>query len=206
MKIALVNTDWMQYNENHSNKAVTQHINLTESESIMDIKQLNSKIKLIRTNGAKLDALIQEAAIGCIEHAAAHGDVRPANQLWDAMPQGSRRNALGMYLVEYGAMRVNTGKDKEQARFKFQKDFETDLAAARAVMWYSFKPEKDLAEEFNLSGKLQGLLKAYNKALSDGRTIKASPDEVKVLKSLAAAMRVHENIKATVKLKGHLAA
>ena len=89
----------------------------------MDIKQLNSKIKLIKTNGAKLDALIQEVALGCIEHAAAHGDVRPANQLWEVMPNGSRRNALGMYLCHYGAMRVNTGKDKEQARFKFQKDF-----------------------------------------------------------------------------------
>ena len=171
----------------------------------MDIKQLNSKIKLIRTNGAKLDALIQEAAIGCIEHAAEHGDVRPANQLWDAMPQGSRRNALGMYLCQYGAMRVNTGKDKEQARFKFKKDFETDVAAARAVMWYSFKPEKDLAEEFNLTGKLQSLLKAYNKAVSDGQTIKASPDEVQALASLAAVLRVQENIKATVKLEGHVA-
>ena len=171
----------------------------------MDIKQLSSKIKLIKTNGAKLDALIQEAAIGCIEHAAEHGDVRPANQLWEAMPNGSRRNALGMYLVEYGAMRVNTGKDKEQARFKFQKDFETDVAAARAVMWHSFKPEKDLAEEFNLSSKLHGLLKAYNKALSDGQAIKATPDEIQVLTSLAAALRVQENIKATVKLEGHLA-
>ena len=172
----------------------------------MDIKQLNSKIKLIRTNGAKLDALIQEAAIGCIEHAAAHGDVRPANQLWDAMPNGSRRNALGMYLVQYGAIRINTGKDKEQARFKFQKDFETDITAARAVMWYSFKLEKDLAAEFNLHGKLQALLKAYNKALSDGQAIKATPDEIQVLESLAAALRVHENIKATVKLEGHLVA
>ncbi len=172
----------------------------------MDIKQLNSKIKLIRTNGAKLDALIQEVAIGCIEHAAAHGDVRPANQLWDAMPNGSRRNALGMYLCQYGAIRINTGKDKDQARFKFKKDFETDITAASAVMWYSFKPEKDLAEEFNLSGKLQGLMKAYTKAVSDVQTIKASPDEIQVLKSLAAAMRVQENIKATIKLEGHLAA
>ena len=172
----------------------------------MDIKQLSSKIKLIRTNGAKLDVLIQEAAIGCIEHAAAHGDVRPANQLWDAMPQGSRRNALGMYLCQYGAMRVNTGKDKDQARFKFQKEFETDITAARAVMWHSFKPEKDLAEEFNLSSKLQSLLKAYNKAVSDGQAIKATPDEIQVLTSLAAAVRVQDNIKATVKLKEHLAA
>ena len=171
----------------------------------MDIKQLSSKIKLIKTNGAKLDALIQEAALGCIEHAAEHGDVRPANQLWEAMPNGSRRNALGMYLVEYGAIRINTGKDKEQARFKFQKDFETDVTAARAVMWYSFKPEKDLAEEFNLSGKLQSLLKAYNKALSDGQAIKATPDEIQVLESLAAVLRVHENIKATIKLEEHLA-
>ena len=181
-------------------------LTLTESENIiMDIKQLNRKISLIRTNGAKLDALIQEAALGCIEHAAAHGDVRPANQLWEAMPNGARRNALGMYLVEYGAIRVNTGKDKE-ARFKFKKDFETDVIAASAVMWYSFKPEKDLAEEFNLSGKLQSLLKAYNKALSDGQSIKASPDEVKILESLAAALRVQENIKATIKLEEHLAA
>ena len=172
----------------------------------MDIKQLSSKIKLIKTNGAKLDALIQEAALGCIEHAAEHGDVRPANQLWEAMPNGSRRNALGMYLVEYGAIRVNTGKDKEQSRFKFKKDFETDVTAARAVMWYSLKTEKDLAEEFNLSGKLQGLLKAYSKAVSDGQAIKATPDEIQVLTSLAAAMRVQENIKATIKLEGHLAA
>ena len=172
----------------------------------MDIKQLSNKIKLIKTNGAKLDALVQEAAIGCIEHAAEHGDVRPANQLWLAMPNGSRRNSLGMYLVEYGAIRINTGKDKEAARFKFQKDFETDITAARAVMWYSFKPEKDLAEEFNLSGKLQSLLKAYNKALSEGQAIKATPDEIQALTSLAAAMRVHENIKATIKLEEHLAA
>ena len=172
----------------------------------MDIKQLNSKIKLIRTNGAKLDILIQEAAIGCIEHAAEHGDVRPANQLWEAMPNGSRRNALGMYLCQYGAMRVNTGKDKDQARFKFQKDFETDVTAARAVMWYSFKPEQDLAEEFNLTRKLQSLLKAYTKAVSDGQAIKASPDEIQVLTSLASVLRVQENIKATIKLEGHLAA
>ena len=172
----------------------------------MDIKQLNSKIKLIRTNGAKLDALIQEAAIGCIEHAAAHGDVRPANQLWDAMPNASRRNALGMYLCQYGAVRVNTRKDKEQSRFKFKKDFETDVAAARAVMWYSLKLEKDLAEEFNLSGKLRGLLKAYAKALSDGQAIKATPDEIQVLEALAATMRIQENIKATVKLEANIAA
>ena len=172
----------------------------------MDIKKLNSKIKLIKTNGAKLDNLIQEAAIGCIEHAAAHGDVRPANQLWLAMPNGSRRNALGMYLCQYGAIRINTGKDKEQSRFKFKKEFETDVAAARAVMWYSFKPEKDLAEEFNLSGKLQSLLKAYNKALSDGQAIKATPEEIQVLTSLASALRVQENIKATVKREGHLGA
>lgn len=172
----------------------------------MDIKQLNSKIKLIRTNGAKLDALIQEVAVGCIEHAAAHGDVRPANQLWEAMPNGSRRNALGMYLCQYGAVRVNTGKDKEQARFKFQKEFETDITAARAVMWYSFKLEKDLAEEFNLSRKLQTLLSAYNKALADGQAIKATPDEIQVLKSLAAALRVQDNVKATIKMEGHLAA
>ena len=172
----------------------------------MDIKQLSSKIRLIKTNGAKLDALIQEAAIGCIEHAAAHGDVRPANQLWDAMPNGSRRNALGMYLCQYGAIRINTGKDKEAARFKYHKDFETDITAASAVMWYSFKPEKDLAEEFNLSGKLKSLLKAYTKAVSDGQTIKASPDEIQVLKSLAAVLHTQENIKATVKLEEHLAA
>ena len=172
----------------------------------MDIKQLSSKIKRIKTNGAALDALIQEVAVGCIEHAAAHGDVRPANQLWDAMPKGSRRNALGMYLCQYGAMRVNTGKDKEQSRFKFKKDFETDAAAAARVMWYSFKPEKDLAEEFNLSGKLQYLLKAYNKALSDGQAIKATPDEIQVLEAWAAALRVQENIKATIKLEEHLAA
>ena len=172
----------------------------------MNIKELSSKIKLIRTNGAKLDALIQAVAVGCIEHAAEHGDVRPANQLWDAMPNGSRRNALGMYLCQYGAIRVNTGKDKDQARFKFKKDFETDAAKAARVMWYSFKPEKDLAEEFNLHGKLQSLLKAYNKALSDGQAIKATPDEIQVLESLAAALRVQENIKATVKIEEHLAA
>ena len=172
----------------------------------MNIKELNSKIKLIRTNGAKLDALIQEAALGCIEHAANHGDVRPANQLWEAMPNGSRRNALGMYLCEYGAMRVNTGKDKDEARFKFQKDFETDVATAKAVMWHSFKPERDLSEEFNLSGKLQGLLKAYTKAVSEGQAIKASPDEIQVLESLAAALRVQDNIKATAKIEAHLAA
>ena len=65
----------------------------------MDIKRLNNKIQTIQNNGAKLDALIKEAALGCIEYAAEHGDVRPANQLWEAIPNGARRNALGMYFV-----------------------------------------------------------------------------------------------------------
>ena len=49
------------------------------------------------------------------------------------------------------------------------------------------------------------LLKAYTKAVSDGQAIKATPDEIQVLESLAAALRVQENIKATIKLEEHLA-
>ena len=46
----------------------------------------------------------------------------------------------------------------------------------------------------------------HQMGLTFGQAIKATPDEIQVLTSMAAALRVQENIKATIKLEGHLAA
>lgn len=166
----------------------------------MELKTLKTKIANIKSSGAKLDNNIQEAAIGCLEHIEQHGDVRILNDLWNAMPNGSRRNALGLYVLEFGKVRLNTGKDKEQNRFRYNKNGTTNLEGAIAIMWSSFKKEPDLASSFDLTAKLRSVLNAYNKAKQNGLKIKASDDDLAMMAALAQSAEVEKNLKQAEKL------
>lgn len=152
----------------------------------METKQLLTLISRIKTNGSKLDSLIQEAALGCIAQAEQHGNVIPANRLWLAMPAGARRNALGVYLCTYGKMRVNTGKDKDENRFRLNKQGSTNLEEAQAVMWHSMTKEKKLEKEFDLTKRLLAVLKQYKQHINDLELTAEQARAIEALEVLAA--------------------
>jgi len=130
----------------------------------METKKLNQLIASIKRGGAKLDAQIQEAALGCLMQLEEHGNSTPLNMLWEAMPKGSRRNALGVWACKYGKARISTGKDG--VRFKLNKEAATDLEAAAANPWYEQTKERALEKEFSLQTRFQSLLRDYKKHIN----------------------------------------
>lgn len=67
--------------------------------------------------GAKLDTMIQHAAVHAIGHAIAHGDIKYANELLEALPKGGRKQAFVKYIETYGPFAYST-QAKKFAYFK----------------------------------------------------------------------------------------
>lgn len=133
-------------------------------------------IEDIRATGKKLDNMIQVAACSVIQHVEKHGDITLVNTLIDAMPNGSRVNALRDFIATFGKVSY----DDAAKAFTFDKAKKTDLAGAQAIMWTEFKPEQAYVA-FDLQALLASVLKKADKALSD------APQEVDL--ELLAALR-----------------
>lgn len=130
-----------------------------------DIKTIKAAIKSIRERGAKLDNDIQLTALDTLQHAGAHGDVTLVNELYLAMPAGSRRSALAEWLITFGKVKANEGKNKAEQPFKFAPDKTEDFETGRATMWHTMgSPEKNPEEVFDLQKALAALLKKASKA------------------------------------------
>lgn len=128
---------------------------------------IKSAIKSIRTTGAKFDALVQSTGLDILAHIDAHGDVSLANELFAAMPKGSRTASLAGWLMAYGKLRANTGKDKAINPFRFDGNKTTDLESASATHWATFgKPEQEPDQVFDLAKALASLLRKAEQAES----------------------------------------
>ncbi len=149
-----------------------------------DIVTLRKAIKEIGVSGAKLDALIQETAVGVVEHHAEHKATELVNELFLAMPKGSRKTAMASWLLAYAAVVVNTDANTKTGRpFVGAKDaagkwHKVDKPEAAAEdMWYNHKPEKAIDETFDLQKAVASILARAGKAgvlkHGDGDTLKA---------------------------------
>ena len=136
---------------------------MTKSK-IMDKAAIEKAIDSIAKAGKKLDGDIQAAAVGCINHIEACGDVRLFNRLFLAMPKGARKGALTQWALAFGKVEANTGDNKKEAPFIYAKDKATDLAGAIGNPWYDFAPEKAPDEMFDVRKALTALLNRAGKA------------------------------------------
>ena len=121
-----------------------------------------SAIEDIRSTGKKLDNMIQIAACSVIQHVGKHGDITLVNTLVEAMPQGSRVNALRDFIGTFSKAEY----DEATKAFKFNKEKKTDLVGAQAIMWTEFKPEQAYVA-FDLQKLLASVLKKADAALKD---------------------------------------
>lgn len=116
--------------------------------------------------GKKLDQMIQVAGLSCLHHVEEHKDVTVLVNLFEAMPQGSRKKALLDWVLKYGKVLGNyddkgiLSKDKP---FLFDRKGATDLVGAEAEPWYNCAPDK-LEVPMDFLKLLDSLLKKADKA------------------------------------------
>ncbi len=135
---------------------------------ILDAAGIDAAIVSIGKSGAKLDALIQQAAVSVVDHIEKHGDITLANRLQVNMPKGSRSNALTAFLLATAKVKVRvlpqdaTKAMKEAFKdmpFEFNRDGKTDMAGALAKPWHEFKKPKSVQEEFGAKELKAGILR-----------------------------------------------
>lgn len=152
----------------------------------MDKTQIVEAIRSIEGRGKKLDNDIQLTGLSVLAHIAKHGEVSLFIKLFNAMPQGSRRNALVAWAVDLGQVSVNMDKDtKKEFPFLFNKEGTTNLEGAEKYPWYSYKPEAAPSEAFNFDKWLAKAHELLNAKVKAGTINPASDRRLQILLSLS---------------------
>lgn len=149
-----------------------------------DVKTLTKHIELVAKRADSLQNDIQTVAVSCLKVIAEHGNTMPLNDLVSKLPQGIRKSALVEWALAHGQVRLlergnalDEDKIAKGQTFAYQRDkLEFNEIDAMASKWWTFKPEKDLLDSFDLAKFTAQLIKRYNKAQKDGATIEGLAD------------------------------
>ena len=143
--------------------------------NILNVKQTNAAIANIKINGKVLDQSIQEVGLSVLYHVGVNREVSLAIKLLNAMPKGSRRNALIEWFIQFGMIAVNTDKATAKERpLVFDRDRVTNLEGAAAKPWFTCRPERPAAEVFDVEAKLRQLLKQLESARAKGLKVRGA--------------------------------
>lgn len=132
----------------------------------MDIKIINRNIKTIRTNGAKLDALIHSTAVGCLVHCQAHGDCTPMDQLLEALPKASRIEAFKVWVQTFSPIRWNGDGKVGVAKEGTKLYVPFDIEQAEKVPYWALTEEKVKVKELNAAA-LVALINRFVKQVDE---------------------------------------
>lgn len=169
----------------------TQKINSAMSKDAIELA-----IKSIQSRGASLDKDIQHTGVSILAHIQANKEVSLFVKLYNALPKGSRSNALVAWGLAYGQVSVNEDKaTKKERPFLFDGSKVTDLDGAQEKPWFDFKKPADPADEFSVE-------KAFAKFMA-GIHAKMKANKIEptgeLVKALYEAERlVAEQVKAQV--------
>ena len=156
----------------------------------------------VSVTGLKLDKMIWVAAASVVAHIEQHNDVTLANDLVEAMPKGSRVNAL----IAYFDAVSKANYDVAEKTFKFKKSKSTKQEIAQTKSWVEYKPEQPYGG-MDLRGTMIKMIVAADKALSSGNAEHKAKDKINAkdladIKLLAATMGI-ELPKAPETFKGN---
>lgn len=150
---------------------------------ITDAGKLTAHIDGIARRGKKWDADVQLAALSVIAHLDKHGDITLVNRLHLAMPGGARRASLSQWLLNYGKCSANTGPNKREVPFVYDKTKTTDMDTAVTVSWYEAgAPERDPDELVEVLPMLNRLIARMKNSNTD------HPEVLPQLEMLAAGL------------------
>ena len=141
---------------------------------------IKAAIDSIERRGKKYDRDVQIAALSAMQHHIEHGDVTLINRLVDAMPKGSRVNALRAFIETFGAVRF----DAESKTFLHTKGKDCRMDAAMQIMWHEFKPEpayQPITDPFKRFDQLVSQFERDMKEMGDDS--KVTPEMIAALKA-----------------------
>jgi hypothetical protein len=120
---------------------------------------LAARIKSLAKRMAGTDATVQGLAIDVLEQSIVHRNYTYLNMLFLAMTKGHNRDALGRYLIKYGNIKPNMGKERKEVPFVLDDTRTGDLEGARATSWVSFSvAQASAAKLFDEASAVQGLI------------------------------------------------
>lgn len=153
--------------------------------------EIEKNIASIGRRGALLDKDIQATGLAVLAHIEDHREVSLFKKLFDAMPKGSRRNALVAWAIGYGQVAVNQDKLTKVAQpFLFDKNKEPDLEAAAGKAWFDFKKEKEPAEAFNFGTELEAFQKKVKAWVKAGKISEQDPAVAAIIATKATPKEV----------------
>lgn len=157
----------------------------------MSLKKIDSQIKRVTTNGAKLNQLIHSTAMLIAQHAADHGDCTRALTLVKAMPASMRRTMLVLWFNTFTPIRVIFQNDKVGMVKETAKGFTPfDLEAGEATPFYELaeqNAEKEPLDFDKLIALLPALAKRIEKKIENGEVAEeAVPVGQQIANTLAA--------------------
>jgi len=132
----------------------------------MDIKTFNKNLKVIKASGQKLDALVNETALGGLAIVQEHGDARHIDSLLLVLPQGYRREAFKVWISAFSPIRWNGDGKVGLAKPKSRGYTPFDLEGAAKVTFWDYTKEEVRIEELSI-GKFLGVLKRYSEYLDN---------------------------------------
>ena len=152
----------------------------------LNLKQCTAAISQIKISGKGLDEAVQSVGLSVLQDEAINREPWLALKLLNALPKGSRRNALVDWFRKYGQIAVNL--DKETAKTKpllFVDGMKTDLEGAAKEPRWKCKPEKALTVEFS-AAKLEAEVARMLLKVQDGQAKGSLPKDHPMVLGLLA--------------------
>lgn len=150
---------------------------------LLSQSQIDKLVAGIAKAGAKLDKDIQSVAVSAIGHAILHSNTNPANQLFKAMPNGSRKQSL-ITFFETNAPLVFVTADKEFGYYENPAVQGFDGEKLMSMPWHEAKREV-LKSSYDVDQSFTRFMKAVDKAIADGLEVKGL-EKFKALKEFNA--------------------
>lgn len=125
--------------------------------------------------GKALDHEAHVLAVSALTIMAEHNDVGPVNRLYKAMGKGARKAALTSWFITYGAVLANTGKDKADKPFVYNKAGAYRIEAGTADPWFEHKPDPEPDAVLDVLAMVKIILSKAAKARDKGTEITGEP-------------------------------
>jgi hypothetical protein len=140
-------------------------------------KQIETSIKAWGERGQKWVKEGQEIALDVLVHFSEHADVRMVNTLYKAMPRGTKTSSMSQWLLTFGGVKANTGKNKNDMPFLMLKDAAgnrvfPNIPDATETPWYELGVEKEPDEVLDIMALVKAVLRKAEKAAESGTQLK----------------------------------
>lgn len=154
---------------------------------------INASIESISKKGRAFDTLIQNTGLEVLDWSHKNNDLDLVNRFVLAVPSGSKKTSLIVWLCTFGRLQPNKGS-KEELQLKplvWRKDGVLNVEGARSKLWHSCVKEPDPILSWDIESKFAAFMKQViaNKDKVTNPVLLAALENVQgVVKSAPAAV------------------